>query len=459
MTSKRSAPFPISLPLILIGALLVLLWIAGGASREDAMGQVVVRTGAWIIIACVLVTGSKPVFAEMRPLVLVLVAVVMLAIFQLMPLPPGMWQNLPGRDILVMPGEAPPWRPLTMTPGATRNALSSLVVPAAMLLLLTQTNEREREFLVTVLLAVIASTVFLGLLQFSGLQINNPLINDVAGNVSSIFANRNHFALFVAVGCLLAPIWALNHFKALHWRGPIAAGLVLLFILTILAIGSRSGLLLAALALAIAAAATGGRLKRLFKGAPRWIVIALAAAGLSLTIGFIWASFAADRVEAVDRLFASAIGDDLRWRARPTIVEMIKIYFPVGSGLGGFDPVFRIHEPDTLLALQYLNQAHNEFLGVALDAGVPGILVLAAAVGWWGFSTVAAWRAPFSSQTSLARLGSGIMLLVFVASITDYPARTPMVMAIIVIAAAWLATGSRHSRSARATLPSSPADL
>jgi hypothetical protein len=35
-------------------------------------------------------------------------------------------------------------------------------------------------------------------------------------------------------------------------------------------------------------------------------------------------------------------------------------------------------------------------------------------------------------------LGSVMLLLVFGASIIDYPARTPMMMAVIVIAAIWL---------------------
>ena len=452
-------PFPVSTALILIAVLMLLLWIAGGASREDALGQLVVRVGAWLLIAVAAFVAPRPNFTDIRHALVLLLAIAAIPVIQLIPLPPGLWQGLPGRDILLFPGETAPWRPITMTPGATRNALASLIVPAAMLLLFAQTTERDREWLAPTLLIVIAATVFLGLLQFSGFRFNNPLINDVAGNVSSIFANRNHFALLVAIGCLVAPIWAFSQREGLHWRAPIAGGLVLLFVLTTLAIGSRSGLLLTALALVVAGAAIGGRLKRRLGHAPRWMVVAIIGTGMIIVLCFIWASFAAGRVEAIDRLFATAIDDDLRTRARPTILAMIRSYFPIGAGLGGFDPVFRIHEPDSLLALQYLNQAHNDFLGIALDAGLLGLLVLAAAIGWWGLATVKAWRAPLSPQSALARLGSGILLLVMVASITDYPARTPMVMAIIMLAAIWLATGVRDGRAVRATLPKGRADL
>lgn len=459
MQSRQPTLFFVSTPLILIAAMMILLWIAGGASREDALGQLVVRVGAWMLIAVAICVGPKPVFRDLRPALVLLIAITAIPIIQLVPLPPSLWQALPGRDILVLQGEASPWRPVTMTPGATRNALASLVVPAAMLLLIAQTGERERQVLAPTLLIFIMSAVFIGLLQFSGFRFNNPLINDVAGNVSSIFANRNHFALLVAIGCLVAPIWAFSQREGLHWRAPIAGGLVLLFVLTTLAIGSRSGLLLTALALVVAGAAIGGRLKRRLGHAPRWMVVAIIGTGMIIVLGFIWASFAAGRVEAIDRLFATAIDDDLRTRARPTILAMIGSYFPIGAGLGGFDPVFRTHEPDSLLALQYLNQAHNDFLGIALDAGLLGLLVLAAAIGWWGLATVNAWRAPLSPQSALARLGSGILLLVMVASITDYPARTPMVMAIVVLSAIWLATGVRDGRAVRATLPKGRADL
>lgn len=452
MHSRRPSPIPISAPLLLMATFLTLLWIAGGASREDALGQVVVRVGACLIIAAAAVLGPKPVWADIKPVAVLLLAATALPIFQLIPLPPEIWQALPGRDILIMAGEDHLWRPITMAPGATRNALFSLLVPLATLLLLAQTTQKERAWLAPSLLAVITSAVFLGLLQFSGIRFNNPLINDVAGNVGSIFANRNHFALLVAIGCLLAPVWALSHREGLQWRAPIAAGLMLLFIMTILAVGSRSGLLLTALALVVAMAAIGKPLQRRAKRIPRSVFVALVGIGLIVVAGFIWASFVAGRVEAIDRLFATAIDEDLRNRARPTIMAMIGAYFPVGAGLGGFDTVFRVHEPDALLAIQYLNQAHNDFLGIALDAGLPGLLILAVAIGWWGVASAKVWSKPFDTDSALARLGSGVLLLVLVASITDYPARTPMIMAIITFSSVWLAR-------ARTTLPQARPDL
>lgn len=427
------------LSLALIGALIALLWLAGGASRGDVMGQVVIRAGSWAIFIATMLFGSRPDFATVRvPLLLCGVAVLLPAL-QLIPLPPNWWLELPGRRILLVPGEPVPWRPLTMTPGATRNALSSMVVPLTMLVLLAQAGEHVHRWVLAILLSMITAAVFVGLLQFSGSWFNNPLLNDTPGKVSSIFANRNHFALLVAMGCLIAPVWAFIERDGLHWRGPLSAGLVLLFVLTILATGSRSGMLLGVASLSLSVFLIGRPVRRRLKAAPKWVlptsilVTAVAVGGLAVL------TFAADRADAIDRLIALDPGDDMRSRALPTVISMITTYMPFGSGFGGFDTIFRIHEPFALLKFTYFNEAHNDYLGVALDGGVPGIALLLAACLWWIVSTVRCWRLKPDDTVSLGRLGSSMIFLVLVASVTDYPARTPTIMAILVIAAVWLA--------------------
>lgn len=438
-SARRPASYQVNFTLVVCAAMLTLLWIAGGASRGDAMGQVVVRAGSWLIIVAAILGGPAPSLAGLRPVLLLLMAAIAMPLIQLVPLPPAWWQALPGRDILLIPGEPAGWRPWTMTPGATRNALASLVVPATMLLILSQASDRAHRWLPTMLIGMAGAATLLGLLQFSGAGFNSPLLNDTPGVVSSIFANRNHFALFLAIGCLVAPVWALADRDALRWRGPLAGGLVLLFVLTILATGSRSGMLLGALALALALVLIGRQLRRRLRGAPRWVLPALVGTAFLVIAGVVALSFVADRADAITRLIVLDGSEDMRSRARPTVLAMIALYMPFGSGLGGFDPVFRIHEPFALLKLTYFNQAHNDFLGVALDAGLAGVALLAAAILWWLFATVRVWRAPAGEAVALGRLGSAMILLVLIASLTDYPARTPTIMAILVIAGVWLA--------------------
>jgi O-antigen ligase len=126
----------------------------------------------------------------------------------------------------------------------------------------------------------------------------------------------------------------------------------------------------------------------------------------------------------------------MRRRGLGTVLAMTAQYFPLGSGFGGFDPVFRLHEPDNLLKPTYFNHAHNDFLEVVLDGGLPAGIILAAAALWWARRSVVAWRS--ISIDRLPAAGSMIIFLVGVASVFDYPARTPIIMALLAIAAVWL---------------------
>ncbi len=437
--SARRLRFRPDLPLVLAMAMIALLWIAGGASRADTLAQVVVRAGCWMILIVAVLAGPRPSLRDSRGIFFLLVAAIALPLVQLVPLPPAWWQTLPGRDILLIPDSPVPWRPWTMTPGATRNALASLVVPATMFVIMAQANERTYRWMPAILLGMIGAAVLLGLLQFSGAGFNSPFLNDTPGVVSSIFANRNHFALFVAIGCLIAPVWALKDRDAVKWRGPLAAGLVLLFILTILATGSRAGMLLGALSLVLTLPLAGKRLRRAIPGAHKWLFPTLIIMTVLVVAGVIALSFAVDRAASINRLIASESSEDMRSRALPTVLSMIAIYMPLGSGFGSFDPVFRIHEPFDLLKLTYFNQAHNDFLGIALDGGIPGIATLLAGILWWVIASTRIWRARADEAVLLGRLGSVMILLVLIASIADYPARTPTIMAIILIAAMWMA--------------------
>ena len=431
-----------SLSSILLASFLGVLWLAGGTSRADALGQVVVRSAAWIALIVVILFGSRPSFREAKALLIFLAAALLLTLLQLVPLPPDIWQALPGRNFFAeaaaASGQAQPWRPWSLVPGATINAASSLIVPIVVLVLIMGLKETERSWLPGLILGLIAASTLLGLLQFSGAVFNNPLINDTAGQVSGVFANRNHFALFTAFGCMLAPVWAFLEGRQPQWRGPVALGLVLLFALTILASGSRAGLLLGVVALGLGLALVRQGIRRALSHYPRWVFPAMVAAIVGLIAAFVLISVVAKRAVSIDRMFALDAGEDLRARALPTVLEMIRTYFPFGSGLGGFDPIFRIHEPFDLLSLLYFNHAHNDFLEIALDAGLLGVLLLLAALLWWAWLSIRAWRAGPSVRYALPKLGSAMLLLVIIASVFDYPARTPMIMAMMIVAGMWL---------------------
>jgi O-antigen ligase len=442
---------------LLLALLFGILWIAGGASRGDAVGQVVVRVSAWAALIAAMLFSRSPAWRDIRFLLGLTLAALALPLLQLIPLPPSIWQSLPGRDVIeraaIVVGEPQPWRPWSMVPGATLNAASSLIVPLVTLLLIGALRPHERSWLPGLLLATICGSMLVGLLQFSGTRFDQPLVNDTVGEVSGLFANRNHFALFMAIGCVLAPGWAFLGRRRPKWRGPMALALVLLFALMILASGSRAGLLLGAVGLIAGLVIAWHGIRGAMSRYPRWVFPALIGSVVAIIAGFILVSVAADRAVAIDRVIAIDPGQDMRSRGLPTVLGMIERYFPFGTGLGSFDPLFRIHEPLSLLKPTYFNHAHNDLLEIALDAGLPGLLLFAVMLAWWGLGSLRAWRSGAGTRHGVPKMGSAILLLVLVASLFDYPSRTPLMMATIVLAAWWLHTVGRSA------LPDSDDDL
>lgn len=440
----KTWPSP-SLSLTLLLLLLCVLWLAGGASRADALGQVVVRACSWAALVAAVLFSRRLSWVGIKPVLVITLAALAITLLQLVPLPPAIWTALSGRTPFIeasaATGQGLPWRPWSIVPGGTLNAAFSLIVPLTVLLLLAGLRENERPLLPGALLAVVTASAVLGLLQFSGTIINNPLINETIGEVSGSFANRNHFALFLAWGCLLAPVWAVDGRRGLGWRGLVAVGLLLLFALTILASGSRMGLLLGAVALLVGTVLVAGDVRRSLTRAPRWVAHILMPGVLGAVLIAVCVSIAAGRAVSINRAFAVDPGQDMRGRGFSTVIDMIRTYWPAGSGSGSFDQMFRFHEPFDLLKPTFFNHAHNDYLEILLTTGAAGLLLLGMALGWWAWASVRAWQSTIARTATLARLGSAMLLLVAVASIFDYPARTPMIMTFMVVAGSWLAAG------------------
>lgn len=453
---RRSLPrLGINLPLVLLAALLAILLLAGGASRADALGQAVVRGASWAALIAMLLLDKTPTATPARLVLYLLIATILIVALQLIPLPPALWQSLPGRAALAgaapVAGIAQPWRPLTMAPWATINALSSLVVPLAVLLLARKLGNDEQARLRGLLLVLIALSALIGLLQFSGAGVENAFVNYTIGDVSGTMANRNHFALLMAIGCLIAPVWAFSAHRAARWRAPFALALLLLFLLVILASGSRAGLLVGVLATVIGIVLARRGLKRELAGAPKWLFPALLILVAVLAIAAVAASILFGRAIAVDRAFVLEADQEMRARALPVVLDMVRAYFPTGAGFGSFDLSFRLHEPFDLLKPTYFNHAHDDLLELLIDGGLPAAILMLAAFCWWAISSVRAWAGRGRAGQTQQRLGSAILLIIFIASLFDYPARTPLIMAVLVLAALWLSSSEQSEQ--RSALP------
>lgn len=420
---------------------LAIVFLFGGASRPDALGQPLVRIAGWIALVGVVLTAATP-RRDLWSILAFLAAACMLAFAHVIPIPPDLWQSLPGRELMTevsnFVAPTPPWRPLSIAPGASWNALYSLVVPAAMLGLLVKLDRYQLEGFILAILALVFVSAFLGLLQYSGVVFSSPFVNDERGMVVGPFANRNHFALLLAMGCTISIPWILRN-AITPWRGAIVIASLAFFLLLILATGSRMGLLLALIGIGLGLFIAFRSLdSSLWRGGKSAALVLISVTVLAVG-GVIAASVSQDRALSITRL-AQIDGAERfsRFDIWETTIGMASYYFPAGTGMGTFDPAFRIHEPIADLYPNYVNQAHNDFLGLVLDAGLPGAILLTLFIGWFARTSMTVWRKRRGQDSIVEQVGSSILILIMLASLVDYPARTPIIMALAVAGAVFM---------------------
>ena len=84
--STSSADFSARLSFWLLCVFLVILWIAGGASRADVAGQAVVRFFAWAFLIVFVLFSARFEWRRIKPLAIFLGLAILLVFLQLVPL-------------------------------------------------------------------------------------------------------------------------------------------------------------------------------------------------------------------------------------------------------------------------------------------------------------------------------------------------------------------------------------
>jgi O-antigen ligase len=426
---------------------LALVFLMGGGSRPDVVSLIVLRpVAAFFAIYAVLLITADQLRSVRTPLAL-LSALALLIVLQLMPLPPAWWAGLPDRevvrDLYAAIGQEERWFPLALSPARAVNSLFSLIVPLAALLLfaIQAPEQRPRLFLVVLVMTVVS--VALGIMQLLGSPNGSLYLYRITNNglPVGLFSNRNHQALLISIGILLSAFATGRALRRPRVNVAWVIGgfsLLLVFLPFLLIIGSRAGLVLGALMLLPSAfliyqAARGrrGRSGRSAMSDPRFR--AAAAAGLAAVMGVIFAAIWFSRSLAFDRLIDQNVELDLRAQTLPVVLDLTARQFPFGAGFGSFDTIYRQVEPAHLLMPSYLNHAHNDWIQFLLEGGLGALLLLIAALAWFGHVS---FRVLWTNRTQLIPELFVCMIIVGVyalSSVVDYPLRTPSLMAVFAI--------------------------
>lgn len=292
---------------------------------------------------------------------------------QLLPLPSG---------LQVQPAPLPSafaaellhsWRPLSLSPDATLYSLVSIAPAVVITWLTVALGRKETVSLIECVIAACVMAAFVGIGQAVG-TIPFNLYDFYHPRVATgLFASRNHFGdLFLLVTPLLfavRTIWAARY-------GRIRASLLhhcilLLFAGAVIASASRASI---AIFFPVAAfcyildTARHHRLRLLVAG----VVASACVWGLFSFLPQTGAvKVAADRFEMTE---------EGRWGIWTNSRVAARAYWPVGAGIANFRLAYEAVEPLEDITPSYVNAAHNEYLQLAIEAGLPGVLAAIAII-------------------------------------------------------------------------------
>jgi len=358
----------------------------------------------------------------------------------LLPLPYGIWSQLPGREAVVqglsLLGIGAESLPLSLAPLETISSALWLLPPVAMFFLVLQTPARGRQRLAWAMLIMAFLSVVLGAAQLlSGPE--SPLRPYKVTNPTlpvGFFANANHLATL-----LLCTLPFSGYFAARAVQGAsgakrrsgvaIAAATAAFLALGIALIGSLAGYGL----LIVAAVASFLIFRRAVAGKLTTQAVLTASAFFVVFLGLALAG------PLQEQALSEKLGDQPSSRKviASNTLPAIKDFFPVGSGLGTFPEIYRTYDDPERISSAYVNHAHNDYLEVALELGITGILLILAFMLWWGRRSVRAWTADMEGA-NLARAGSIVIAVVLMHSLVDYPIRTSAIAAVFAMACALL---------------------
>ncbi len=428
--------------------LLIATFLMGGSTRFDVMSLITLRPLSVLLLASGCWTLRRDQWRSAPFLCGMAAATVALILLHLVPLPPAVWQALPNRATITALDQAAGlgaiWRPLSMAPTLTWNALFALAVPLAVLVHGLQMSRDELRRIMMLTLGAGAFSVLLGIMQTlsdadAGLYLYRL---SSRGTAVGLFANRNHQAVFLATLLPMLALLTTGRDTLARHRGRtlfllFAAVAVLMVMLLLL--GSRAGLVCGVIGLLSVAALAGARVRGM-RERPRWISAAIIAGFLIIAV-LIVVAIASGQAASVRHALDSSSEDDLRFLVWPVAWHAMLAMLPWGSGIGSYQPVFQMVEPAAMLRSTYSNHAHSDWLEVVMTGGVPAAALLLAAIGGYGYAVVLAWQRRRLPGAPLAWTGLVIAMLCAIGSAADYPLRAPIMSALFVLSCLWARTG------------------
>lgn len=405
----------------LVVALTVVALLFGGGGSPAPRPEIIVQLLAALACICwTFLPGRTNYPIDRRALGLAMLILVLPAL-QLVPLPPLLWQALPGRALevqsLALVGADSDWMPWTTSPARTLSAFLAMIPAVAAMLMITRLDLAGRRAVMAAIAALGIVSVAVGTLQLAAGPADwVTFYPDSNGAVFGFQANRNAevdvLLIALVAGVAAFADWARRSAATLT----IVAAFVLVMVLGAGLTGSRAGIALMPFALILAAAILlrrGMTLRRIGTGL-----------GVLLGVGVVAAVMLRGNT-AIGRVLARFTGtEDFRAELWTDTWYAIGQFWPFGSGLGTIVPVLIGVERLEVVDVTLPNRAHNDYLELVLEGGAFGLLVLAAIAALLGVLAWRAWRGRTAANRPQVLFAVATLIIIALHSIVDYPLRS-----------------------------------
>ncbi|HEY0028247.1 MAG TPA: O-antigen ligase family protein [Allosphingosinicella sp.] len=443
---------------------LLLCLLLGGASAAGFWANMTLQLLALPILFWALVVRRQtPISTPSRQLLIMFALLVVLGVAQLIPLPPSVWTVLPGRQTVVegfaLLNQPLPWMPVSLSPQRTIASLLWLLPAAAVFLGIVRVGAFRANWFAWALAGVTIASVLLGALQIAGGGDTGWYLYTVTnvGKPTGFFSNANHFAtLMVSTIPFLAALYLNGASKGRSVQRTsgmfvVLGGIVSVVLLGIAINGSVAGIGLTVPVAVATALMVLSRTRRL----PKWAPFAV---GL-LVFGFAAAVFSTPFSNNVSGEEGRA-SQQTRQTSFTRTIDLAGDFFPLGSGIGTYGEVYPSTEDPASVTRTYMNHVHGDYIELALETGLPGLLLIGLFLVWWVRRSVHIWRA--DEPDYFARAACITSAAILAHSLVDYPLRTAAIAAVFAMCCALMAEPRakvRPSRRGRRSDESKPAAL
>lgn len=419
---------PLRLATNVLGVAILIAMIVGGGTQVGLASDDVVKVALTIASVVAIFANRR---AVLTPFLLIFpLAALAIFVLQVTPLPADLARRFwaPAiQEAWSAAGAPSSLGVLTINVDATLGLLAQAVIATLFFWACLNVDSANSPRLVSFFIVGWVINLVAGVIQMVVTNFESIDLSLSYSVTAGLFANINHFGLFMAMG--LPPLIVF----ALKQKSLFSGILIPTVLIVIVAGGSRSALGIAILLGALGLFAAGARIK----------VILVVAAIIGVVVGILGAT---GFISTLAFKHFDAQVD--RPQIYATVWTAIKNNPIFGSGFGTFLQVYPIYENPATITPEYVNRAHNDYLEAILEGGLPMAGLIAVYFAYLTLLSGKLLRLPASPVRDTGFVALLAIVATLLQSAVDYPLRTWIILTTFIYSNAILIDAITHQEQA-----------